>query len=78
VLVFAGGVGEPRDTRVVAQDGKPTEGPDEARSEFIGGLTIVEVSDRSEALAWAARIAAACQCAQELREFLPGSLAATD
>ena len=78
VLVFAGGVGDPRDTSVVARDGKVADGPNLARTEFIAGLTIVDVASRTEALAWAEKLAAACRCAQEVREFLPGSLALTE
>jgi len=36
--------------------------------EVIGGLTVVEVPS----LAWAAKVAAACRCAQEVRVFQPG------
>ena len=39
--------------------------------EAIGGLTIVEVPSREEALEWAAKIAVGCRCAQEVREFGP-------
>ena len=78
VLVFAGGVMDPRATTVVAPNGQTTDGPQSARTEFIAGLTIVEVPGRTEALAWAAKIAAACRCAQEVREFGPGSMARAD
>jgi hypothetical protein len=37
---------------------------------YIGGLTIVDVPSREEAVGWAAKIAAACRCAQELREIM--------
>jgi hypothetical protein len=36
---------------------------------FGGGLA--EDVDREAALEWAAKIAAACRCAQEIREFMP-------
>ena len=36
----------------------------------MGGLTILDVPSREEALQWAAKIAAACRCAQEVREFM--------
>jgi hypothetical protein len=78
VLVFAGGVLDPRETRVVARDGTATDGPNPARTQFIGGITIVEVPSRAEALGWGARIAAACRCAQEVREFMAGSLTLND
>lgn len=34
-----------------------------------GGLLVLEVPSRAEAIAWAARVAAACRCPQEVREF---------
>ena len=33
------------------------------------GITIIDVATRDEAVMWAAKIAAACRCPQELREF---------
>jgi len=53
---------------IVATDGTVTDGP---YPEAIGGLTVVEVPSREEALEWAAKIALACRCAQEVREFGP-------
>lgn len=73
VLVFAGGVLEPRETTVVARDGTATDGPRAGRAEFIAGLTVVDVPSRDAALHWGAKIAASCRCAQEVREFMPGS-----
>jgi hypothetical protein len=32
---------------------------------------VVDVASREEAVAWAAKIAIACRCAQEVRELLP-------
>src|SRR5690349_24741429 len=71
VWVFAGGV-YPHDevsVSVVATDGTVTDGPDDKA--YIAGLTIVDVPSREDALEWAARIAVACRCAQEVREFGP-------
>ena len=34
-----------------------------------GGFTVLELPSREEAVAWAARIAKACRCDQELRVF---------
>ena len=34
-----------------------------------GGFTVLELPSREEAIAWAARIAKACRCEQELRVF---------
>ena len=43
-----------------------TDGP---YPEAIGGFTLVDVPSREEALHWAAKIAVACRCAQEVREI---------
>jgi hypothetical protein len=67
VLVCSGGLqGQP--ASIVATDGTVTDSP---HPETIGGLTVVEVPAREEALEWAAKFAAACRCAQEVREFGP-------
>jgi hypothetical protein len=64
VYVFAGGlVNQP--ASIVATDGVVTDGP---YPEAIGGFTLIDVPSREEALRWAARIAVACRCAQEVRE----------
>ena len=70
VYVFAGGLGDPGKTSVVTTDGKVTNGPSAETRDFIGGFTIVDVPTRQAALAWAAKIAVACRCAQSVREFL--------
>ena len=72
VFVFAGGLGDPDKASVVAVDGTVTEGPKAATKDFIGGFTVVDVPTRHEALEWAAKIAVACRCEQEVREFLSG------
>ena len=69
VWVFAGGLSSPDVSSVVATDGTVTDGPESKA--YMGGLTIVDVPSREEALEWAAKIAVACRCAQEVREFLP-------
>jgi hypothetical protein len=35
-----------------------------------GGFAVFELPSREEAIAWAARVAAACRCQQELRVFM--------
>jgi len=67
VLVCTGGL-EYQKAGIVATDGTVTDGP---YPEAIGGIMIVEVPSRDEALKWAAKIAVACRCAQEVREFMP-------
>jgi hypothetical protein len=67
VYLLAGGLENQR-ASIVATDGTVTDGP---YPEAIGGVTIVEVPTREEALEWAVKIAVACRCAQEVREFGP-------
>ena len=70
--VWVYGVGlENQRASVVATDGLVTDGPFPETKEVIGGFSIVDVPSREEALEWAAKIAAACRCAQEVREILP-------
>ena len=71
VFVFGGGLPVDPEYDVVATDGTVTDGPYPESKEFIGGLIVVDVPSREEALAWAAKVAVACRCAQEVREFLP-------
>ena len=74
VWVFGGGLGDPGEASVVATDGTVTDGRPPDTKDFLGGFSIVDVSCREEALAWAARIAVACRCAQEVRELVPDTL----
>jgi hypothetical protein len=67
VWVFGGGL-ENQKASVVATDGTVADGP---YPEAIGGLCVVDVRSREEALEWAAKNAIACRCAQEVREFMP-------
>ena len=55
----------------MATDGTVTDGPYPETKEVIGGFSILELPSREVALEWAAKIAAACRCSQEVREFLP-------
>ncbi|WP_144127576.1 YciI family protein [Catellatospora sichuanensis] len=70
VWVFGAGL-ERQQASVVAADGMVTDGPYPETKEVIGGFVVVDVASREEAQAWAAKIAAACRCAQEVREILP-------
>jgi hypothetical protein len=69
VWVFSAGVGSQR-ASVVATDGTVTDGPYPETKAVLGGFAVIDVPSRQEALAWAAKIAAACRCAQEVRELL--------
>jgi hypothetical protein len=69
VWIFGGGVLR-QQASVVATDGTISGGPVPETKAVIGGFSILEVASREEALAWAARFACACRCAQEVREIL--------
>jgi hypothetical protein len=70
VWVFGGGLNGYA-VSVVATDGTVIEGTSPTATESLGGFAVVDVPSREEALSWAARIAVACRCAQEVRELLP-------
>jgi hypothetical protein len=70
VWVFGGGL-ESQRASVVATDGTVIDGPYPETKEVLGGFAVVDVPSRDEALKWAAKIAVACRCAQEVRELLP-------
>ena len=70
VWVFGGGV-QRQQASVVATDGTVADGPFPETKAVIGGFSIIDVPSREEALAWAAKIAIACRCAQEVREIMP-------
>jgi hypothetical protein len=69
VWIFGAGL-EDQAASVVATDGSVTQGPDPETKARIGGFSIIEVASREEALQWAARIAVACRCSQEVRELM--------
>ena len=70
VWVYGGGLERQR-ASIVATDGMVTDGPYPETKEVIGGFSVVDVATREEALAWAAKTAVACRCAQEVRELMP-------
>jgi hypothetical protein len=53
----------------VAGDGTVTEGTYPGHKVPNGGYTVLELPSREAALEWAAKIAVACRCSQELRQF---------
>jgi hypothetical protein len=69
VWIFGGGVERQR-ASIVAPDGKVTDGPYPETKAVIGGFVVIDVGSREAALEWAARFAAACRCAQEVREIM--------
>lgn len=70
VWVFGGGIDEKVPPVLVQGDGTVTDGTYPQTSELEGGYTVLEVPTREDALEWAAKIAVACRCAQELRVFM--------
>lgn len=68
VYVFGGGINESVDPVLVAADGAVSS-QIYPGSRLNGGFLVLEVPTRAEAEAWARKIAVACRCSQELREF---------
>lgn len=68
VYVFGGGIDE--DVAPVLVTGRGAVS-DETHPgvRITGGLLVLELPTRAEAIDWAARVAHACRCPQELREF---------
>jgi hypothetical protein len=69
VYVFGGGIDEETDPVLVSADGSVST-EIYPRSELNGGFTVLELPTREAAVQWARKIAVACRCRQELREFL--------
>ncbi|ADX72994.1 hypothetical protein Asphe3_18380 [Pseudarthrobacter phenanthrenivorans Sphe3] len=69
VYVFGGGINEEVDPLLVSADGAVSS-EIYPGSELNGGFTVLELPTRQEAVEWAGKIAAACRCPQELREFM--------
>ncbi|WP_405057235.1 YciI family protein [Kribbella sp. NBC_01505] len=77
VLLFAGGLAYDNedplyaaDPAVVDTDGLITDGPYPETKELIGGVFVVDVPTREEALHWAAKVAKSCRCPQDVRMFM--------
>lgn len=69
VYVFAGGLNSEIASTMVTADGRCTEQTYPQTKDFDGGFCVLALSSRDAAVRWAAKLAAACRCAQELREF---------
>lgn len=68
VYVFGGGIDESAPPIRVSADGSQT--PElYPGSHLTGGFLVLELPDRDQAVVWAGKVAAACRCPQELREF---------
>jgi hypothetical protein len=69
VYVFGGGINADVPPQLVAADGSVTNETYPQTKEFNGGFCVLELPSREAAIHWAAKIAQACRCSQELREF---------
>jgi len=69
VYVFGGGINEAVAPVMVGADGGVRNETYPQTKEFNGGFCVLELPSRGAAIEWAARIAQACRCSQELREF---------
>lgn len=69
IWVFGGGLYR-QQASIVSTSGDVTPGPVPETKAVIGGFSIIDVPTREAALEWAAKIAASCRCAQEVREIM--------
>lgn len=69
VYVFGGGINADVAPQMIAADGTVTNETYPQTREFDGGFCVLELPSREAAIEWAAKIATACRCSQELREF---------
>jgi hypothetical protein len=70
VYVFGGGIDAGVAAVLVAADGSTTNKTYSRTEALDGGFCILELPSREVAVQWAAKIAHACRCSQELREFM--------
>lgn len=69
VYIFGGGIDEAVPPVLVSADGSVATGGYPWAPRLDGGFTVLDLPSREEAVLWAARMAKACRCDQELRVF---------
>ena len=69
VWVFGGGINDSIPPVMVDGDGTVREGTYPQTTQLDGGYAVLELPSYDAALEWAAKLAAACRCAQEVRAF---------
>lgn len=69
VYVFGGGLNAEVAPCRVAPDGTVTDETHPETKALDGGFCVLQLPSREAAIQWAAKIATACRCPQELREF---------
>lgn len=73
VWILGGGLKNHSEATVVTPERSLVDGPEPSANGAIAGFALIEVRTYEEALEWAAEIAAACRCDQEVRELLPSA-----
>ena len=69
VWVFGGGIDESIPPVMVDGDGTVRKGTYPQTAQLDGGYCVLELPSYDSALEWAAKLAVACRCAQEVRAF---------
>jgi len=69
VYVFSGGLNEGVEPVLVAGDGTTSGDLYPEFSRLNGGFAVLELPSHEDAVKWASKLAVACRCSQELREF---------
>ena len=69
VYVFGGGINESVAPVMIAADGTSKDETYPQTKELTGGFCVLELPSREVAVQWATKLAQACRCSQELREF---------
>ena len=69
VYVFGGGLDAETAPLMVAADGTLRNETYPQFQHLTGGFCVLELPSREAAIEWAAKLASACRCSQELREF---------
>lgn len=70
VYVFGGGIDSGSPPVMVRSDGMTSNQTYPETRQLDGGFCILELPTREDATRWAAKLAKACRCPQELRAFM--------
>jgi len=73
VWILGGGLKHHSESTIVTPGRTVVDGPEPSADGVMAGFALIEVPTYEEALEWAAEIAAACRCDQEVRELLPSA-----
>lgn len=73
VWILGGGLKRHDEATVVTPERRVIDGPEPGVNGAIAGFALIQVPTYEEALEWAAEIATACRCDQEVRELLTES-----